>query len=71
VYFVWVLQEQEQSVVVPKFGKYRVIASSDSDTHLEQIKVEKLEETEGIRWSVIFPELLYFPKYFVDHRDPH
>jgi hypothetical protein len=44
------LQKQEQTIVVPKFGKYRAIASSDFDIHLEQIKVERSEETEGIQW---------------------
>ncbi|XP_056017186.1 uncharacterized protein LOC125670011 isoform X3 [Ostrea edulis] len=45
--------EHEQTIVVPKFGKYRVVASSDYDIHLEQIKVERLEETDGIQWLPI------------------
>ncbi|XP_062579234.1 uncharacterized protein LOC134241172 [Saccostrea cucullata] len=52
---VWILEtkKREQTIVVPKFGKYRVIASSEFDTHLEQIKVEKMEDTEGIQWLPI------------------
>ncbi|XP_048760860.2 uncharacterized protein LOC125670011 isoform X2 [Ostrea edulis] len=52
---VWILEtkEHEQTIVVPKFGKYRVVASSDYDIHLEQIKVERLEETDGIQWLPI------------------
>ncbi|XP_048764539.2 uncharacterized protein LOC125672347 isoform X2 [Ostrea edulis] len=52
---VWILEtkKREQTIVVPKFGKYRVIASSDFDIHLEQIKVERPEEADGIQWLPI------------------
>ncbi|XP_048759383.2 uncharacterized protein LOC125668981 [Ostrea edulis] len=55
---IWILETKEgkqinQTIVVPKFGKYRMIASSDFNIHLEQIKVERLEEGDGIQWLPI------------------
>ncbi|XP_056018429.1 uncharacterized protein LOC130054076 [Ostrea edulis] len=52
---VWILEtkKREQTIVVPKFGKYRVIASSDFGIHLEQIKIESPEEADGIQWLPI------------------
>ena len=37
-------------MVIPKFGKYRIIVSSEYDTHLEQIKVENREEVDAVQW---------------------
>lgn len=52
---VWILKSKtrEQLIVVPKFGKYRMIVSSEFDAHLEQIKVDSREEMEGVQWLPI------------------
>ena len=43
-------EEKEQTIVVPKFGKYRKIVSSENDMHFEQIKIESQEDVEGVQW---------------------
>nr|XP_022316810.1 fibroblast growth factor receptor 2-like [Crassostrea virginica] len=49
---VWILEtkKKEQNIVIPKFGKYRMIVSSEYDTHLEQIKVENREDVDAVQW---------------------
>nr|XP_022314944.1 fibroblast growth factor receptor 4-like [Crassostrea virginica] len=52
---VWILEtkKKEQNIVIPKFGKYRMIVSSEYDTHLEQIKVENREDVDAVQWLPI------------------
>ncbi|XP_061187066.1 uncharacterized protein LOC133195224 [Saccostrea echinata] len=53
---VWILEtkKKDQTIVVPKFGKYLVIESSQFDAHLEQVKVEgSPADLDGIQWLPI------------------
>lgn len=47
-----IFQKGKQTIVVPKFGKYRTIFSPDIDDHMEQVKIENKEEKEDVRWYI-------------------